>query len=178
MTTTGNHNSGSTKHASSDQLGSSHPTTAQPPNAAVVAISRRWLGTPYHHQASLRGAGCDCLGLVRGVYADYTGEAPEAPPPYAPDWAESDGRETMLEAAARHLFVCPPDDLTAGRVVIFRVRNGFVAKHAAILTSSTTMIHAIEGAPVAEVALSSWWRRRIAAVFAFPAPIALVPPAR
>ena len=28
----------------------------------------RWIGTPYRHQASLKGVGCDCLGLVRGVW--------------------------------------------------------------------------------------------------------------
>jgi NlpC/P60 family putative phage cell wall peptidase len=135
---------------------------------AIVAIARGWLGTPYHHQASVRGAGCDCLGLVRGVYAEYTGHLPETPPAYSADWAESDGRETMLEAAARHLTPCPLDALASGRVVIFRLRPGMLAKHAAILTSPSSMIHAIEGAPVAEVALAPWWRRRIAAVFAFP----------
>jgi hypothetical protein len=30
------------------------------------------------------------------------------------------------------------------------------------------MIHALEGAPVSEVALSPWWRRHTAAAFAFP----------
>jgi cell wall-associated NlpC family hydrolase len=41
--------------------------------ARVVALARTWLGTPYHHQASLRGAGADCLGLLRGVYAELYG---------------------------------------------------------------------------------------------------------
>ncbi|MDG1118150.1 MAG: peptidase, partial [Flavimaricola sp.] len=31
--------------------------------ADVVATARGWIGTPYLHQASCRGAGCDCLGL-------------------------------------------------------------------------------------------------------------------
>ena len=30
----------------------------------VVATARAWIGTPYVHQASVRGAGCDCLGLL------------------------------------------------------------------------------------------------------------------
>jgi len=34
----------------------------------VVAAARAWLGTPYRHRASVRGAGCDCLGLLRGVW--------------------------------------------------------------------------------------------------------------
>ncbi|MFD0934795.1 peptidase P60, partial [Methylobacterium trifolii] len=36
--------------------------------ADVVAQARLWLGTPYRHQASLAGVGCDCLGLLRGVW--------------------------------------------------------------------------------------------------------------
>ena len=33
----------------------------------VVAEARRWIDTPYHHQARLRGVGCDCAGLIIGV---------------------------------------------------------------------------------------------------------------
>ena len=34
----------------------------------IVAAARGWVGTPYRHQASLKGIGADCLGLVRGVW--------------------------------------------------------------------------------------------------------------
>ena len=34
---------------------------------AVINEARQWLGTPYHHQASLKGVGCDCIGLIKGV---------------------------------------------------------------------------------------------------------------
>jgi hypothetical protein len=30
------------------------------------------------------------------------------------------------------------------------------------------MIHALEGAPVSEVTVTPWWRRHLAAAFAFP----------
>ncbi len=33
----------------------------------VAAEAMSWAGTPFAHQASLRGVGCDCGGLVRGV---------------------------------------------------------------------------------------------------------------
>lgn len=134
----------------------------------VITLARSWIGTPYHHQASVRGVGTDCLGLVRGIWRDLYGRDAERPPPYSRDWAEASGRETMLEAAARHLIAIPAEAATAGDVIVFRLRAGTVAKHAAILSSGTTMIHAIEGAPVSEVPLSPWWRRRIAAAFAFP----------
>lgn len=39
----------------------------------IIAIARSWLGTPYHDQASLRGVGCDCLGLARGVWREIVG---------------------------------------------------------------------------------------------------------
>jgi len=35
--------------------------------ADVVAQARGWIGTPWHHQARLRGVGVDCVGLVIGV---------------------------------------------------------------------------------------------------------------
>ena len=134
----------------------------------IVSLARSWLGTPYRHQAALKGIGSDCLGLVRGVYEEAYGRPAEEPPPYSRDWAEASGRETMIEAAARHLLPVSKDDAKPGDILIFRLRPGAVAKHSAIMTSAGRMIHAIEGAPVCEVHIAPWWRRRIAAVFRFP----------
>jgi NlpC/P60 family putative phage cell wall peptidase len=136
--------------------------------AAIVAEARAWIGTPYRHQASLRGVGCDCLGLVRGVWRNCIGDEPEAPPPYAPDWAEAKGDETLAAAALRHLVPRALDDLKPGDVLLFRWRDGFVAKHVAIAAGERTMIHAHDGAAVCEIALASWWRRRLAYAFCFP----------
>ena len=55
---------------------------------AIISEARRWIGTPYCHQASVQGAGADCLGLLRGVWRVIYGAEPETPPPYTPDWAE------------------------------------------------------------------------------------------
>ncbi len=68
----------------------------------IVAAARRWIGTPYQHQASLIHVGCDCLGLVRGVWREVIGPEPEDIPPYTPDWAEAGAAETLLGAADRH----------------------------------------------------------------------------
>jgi len=134
----------------------------------IVAETRRWIGTPYRHQASLRGVGCDCLGLVRGVWRAVIGDEPEHVPPYAPDWAEAAGEESLARAAARHLIAIPPADFAAGDVLLFRWRASLPAKHAAIVTAPDVMVHAHEGAAVVEVALAPWWRRRIAFAFRFP----------
>jgi len=136
--------------------------------AEVVAIARRWIGTPYQHQASLEGVGCDCLGLVRGVWRALYGSEPTPVPPYTRDWSEVSGAETLLEAARAHFVEIDVQRAMPGDVLVFRLRPGLVAKHAGVLASAATFIHACEGARVAEVPLGRWWRRRIAAAFAFP----------
>jgi NlpC/P60 family putative phage cell wall peptidase len=134
----------------------------------IVSLARGWLGTPYHHQASAKGAGADCVGLIRGVWRELYGRDAEAAPAYTRDWAEATGRETLLEAARRHLVEIDPSTAAPGDVLVFRYRGSAVAKHAAIFATRDTMIHAMEGAPVCEVSLSPWWRRRLAGAFSFP----------
>ena len=134
----------------------------------VIQAARGWIGTPYYHQASMRGAGTDCLGLLRGVWRDIYGAEPELPPPYARDWAEADDHEQLLGALRRHLREVAHDTARPGDVMLFRFRPGLPAKHAAILSGHETMVHAMERCAVAEVPVSAWWRRRLAGVFAFP----------
>jgi NlpC/P60 family putative phage cell wall peptidase len=134
----------------------------------IVREARTWIGTPYRHQASLKGVGCDCLGLVRGVWRALIGEEPEPMPAYARDWAEAAKGEPLAEAGLRHLIAVACDECGAGDVLLFRWRAHCVAKHAAIATGEGTMIHAHDGAAVAEVALAPWWRRRLAYAFRFP----------
>ncbi len=134
----------------------------------VVRVARGWIGTPYHHQASRRLVGTDCLGLVRGIYRELYGREAEMPPAYSADWAEALGEETLLEAAARHLVPTPDLGPRAGDVLVFRMRRGTVAKHAAVATGATAMVHALETAGTVEVAINDWWRRRIAGAFRFP----------
>ncbi len=134
----------------------------------VVRVARAWLGTPYHHQASLCGVGTDCLGLIRGVYRTLYGKEAASVPGYSRDWAEAAGEETMLDAANKYLRKIDVKTVRPGDVVIFRWRARLVAKHVAIVSGDHKMIHAIEGAPVSEVTLSPWWRRHFAGAFSFP----------
>lgn len=134
----------------------------------IVAEARSWIGTPYRHQGSLKGVGCDCLGLVRGVWRALYGAEPEAVPPYARDWAEAATSEPLAEAGFRNLAAVEFARIAPGDVLLFRWRAGMVAKHAAIVSAPDRMIHAHDGAAVAEVALAPWWRRRMAYAFRFP----------
>jgi NlpC/P60 family putative phage cell wall peptidase len=134
----------------------------------IVAAARQWIGTPYQHQASLIDVGCDCLGLVRGVWREVVGLEPEAAPPYTPDWAEAGGLESLAKAARRHFVAIDLNAFRGGDVLLFRFRDNAPAKHLGIATSGTHMVHAHSGARVAEVAIGPHWRKRLVGAFAFP----------
>lgn len=135
---------------------------------AILAEAREWIGTPYQHQASVKGAGCDCLGLIRGVWRALYGREPEAAPAYTPDWAERAGEETLLAAAQRHLQELPIAQASPGDVLLFRMDAQSPAKHAAILDEAGRLIHAYWGRAVVRSRFAPWWRARCAAAFAFP----------
>ncbi len=135
----------------------------------VVQTARGWIGTPYRHQASTKGAGTDCLGLLRGVWRELYGDEPEDVPAYTPDWSEPQGEERLWRAALRHLQV--QQGRAAGDLLLFRMRAGGVAKHLGIagrIGPEPTFIHAYTGHGVVESPLSRPWQRRIVARFAFP----------
>lgn len=136
----------------------------------VVAAARGWIGTPYVHQASAKGAGTDCLGLLRGVWREVQGAEPETVPAYTRDWSEPSGEEALWAAARRHLR---PGRGEAGEVLLFRMRAGSVAKHVGIAAGTVeapSVIHAFSGHGVVESPLSGPWARRVVARFAFPPP--------
>ena len=138
---------------------------------AVVAVARDWVGTPYVHQASARGAGTDCLGLLRGVWREVLGGEPESIPAYSMDWSEPQGDERLWSAATRHLLAKPVAEAEAGDVLLFRMRSGAVAKHLGLQGRTGTdpsFIHAYSGHGVVESPLSVPWARRIVARFSFP----------
>ncbi len=138
-----------------------------------MAAARGWIGTPYIHQASLKNVGCDCLGLLRGIWRDCVGPEPEAFVPYTPDWAEARGEETLADAGFRHFDPIEIAHALAGDIVLFRWRSHVPAKHVGILTGPSSMIHAHDGASVCEVPLSGWWQRRIAYAFRFRGPLSV-----
>lgn len=141
------------------------------PGGRVLALAEGWIGTPYRHQASLKGVGCDCLGLIRGIWRDLYGHEPELPPPYAPDWAERGGEDRLMAAAKRHFpAVAGLEEARPGDLLLFRWRADAAAKHLGILAGPQHFIHAYEQAAVVRSALVPGWRRRIAGVFRFPDP--------
>lgn len=136
-------------------------------NQLIVNAARAWIGTPYLHQASVKGVGCDCLGLLRGVWREVIGREPEPVPAYTSDWAEPQAEELLQAAALRHMQPVR-DEVMPGQVLLFRMRTGSVAKHIGIVSEGPVtphFIHAYTGHGVIESPLSQPWYRRIAARF-------------
>jgi len=133
----------------------------------IVHLARSWIGTPYVHQASVKGVGCDCLGLLRGIWRELHGEEPEAIPPYTPDWNVR-GRETLQAAFARHLAAVPIAAIMPGDVVLFRMVGRGPAKHCAVVgecEGAFTLIHARQNKRVSEEPFTASWRGRLAFAF-------------
>ena len=137
----------------------------------IVTEARRWIGTPYVHQASLCGAGADCLGLLRGVWRGLYGGEPGVVPAYTPDWSEPQGDEMLWRRLAALMGGKRVEDEASGDVILFRMCDRGVAKHLGIQTrigAAARFIHAYSGHAVVETALSAPWQRRIVARFALP----------
>jgi NlpC/P60 family putative phage cell wall peptidase len=133
----------------------------------IIETARLWIGTPYQHQASCRQAGCDCLGLIRGVWREMYGAEPETPPPYSMDWGETEGAELLRDAARRHLREIPVAGCAPGDVLLFRPLRRGPARHAGILSAPGCIIHACSGNAVREEPMGPW-ERRLAFAFRFP----------
>lgn len=136
----------------------------------LVAQARSWLGTPYQHQAACKGAGCDCLGLILGLWRELHGALPQGVPSYSPDWRETERDEVLWNALSS---ACSPavQSVQPGQILLFRMRSGSVAKHLGLVsevnraTKTVRFIHAYSGHGVVENTLSSPWARRVVVRF-------------
>lgn len=141
-------------------------------NAAAVVEARAWIGTPFVHGASLRGAGADCLGLIRGVWRAVVGDEPIDGLDYGAQWAASDPG-LLLDGLRKNLT--PVDAAAPGDVLALRLAAMGPAcsgvRHLGLLSSKNgapTLIHAWSGRGVVESPLGEAWRRLIVARFRFP----------
>lgn len=136
----------------------------------IADLARDWIGTPYLHQSSVKGAGTDCLGLLRGIWREIYGHEPVLIPPYSMDWSEAGGREDLRAAADLWLIAKDIADAASGDMLLFRMRTGAVAKHLGLQgrVQNPSFIHAYFGHAVVESALTDPWQRKIVARYRFP----------
>ncbi len=115
------------------------------PQEHVIEIAKEWVGTPYHHQARIKGAGVDCGQLLIAVFS----EAGMCPPDldvghYSHDWAFHRNDEIYLrwvkEFCVRKNGTDKPEK---GDIAVFRF--GRAASHGTIVMDWPMVIHSFFG---------------------------------
>lgn len=108
--------------------------------AAIVAEARRWIGTPYHNCADLRGVGVDCGMLIVRVFVDTGLCAPFDPRPYPPDWHLHRSDERYLGFVFDRC--AEVEEPRPGDILVFRY--GRCYSHGGIVTAATplSIVHA------------------------------------
>lgn len=106
---------------------------------AVVAEAREWIGTAFHHEARIKGAGVDCLMMLAEVYerAEVVGHI--AVPHYPADWHMHREAERYMEGLLTYAREIPAPPLP-GDIALFKF--GRVFSHGAIVVEWPRLIHA------------------------------------
>ena len=110
----------------------------------IVREARSWVGTPYHAQADIKGAGVDCGMLLVRVFVDCGLVPPFDPRPYADDWYLHRAEERYLGFIFdRTKEVTAP---SPGDVMVFRYGRCYA--HGGVVTgvNPLTIVHAFQPA--------------------------------
>ena len=107
--------------------------------AAIIAEARSWLGTPYHHEARIKGVGVDCAQILVGVYSAVGLIEAFDIPHYPVDWNLHRDEERYLGLLRRHTreIAGPP---LPGDLAVWRFGRCF--SHGAIVVEWPVVIHA------------------------------------
>lgn len=145
---------------------------------AVIDEARTWIDTPFHHQAALKGVGCDCGGLVRGV-----GEASGVMSMDRTIWRRfaNYGRvpnPRRMERTLAAFMTCVWRRESGGSMpmlpadVLWLEWRHDLPMHLAIVANQgqrVTIIHALSDiGRVVEHGLTDEWRSRVFAVWRYP----------
>lgn len=130
------------------------------PAERVLTEARSWMGTPWHHQARLKGVGVDCIGLVVGVCS-----ALGLPLEDSKNYARYPDGVALAKELARQL-VQRTGEPEPGDVMLFRISR--MPQHVGICTP-LGIIHAHQGCKrVVETAMSAQWRSHLIASYSIP----------
>jgi len=108
----------------------------------IVEEAYSWLGTPYHHQAMVKGAGVDCAMILVAIYRE-AGLLPADfdPRPYPQDWHLHRDEERYLGWV---LKVCHETDTPQlGDVAVWKFGRTF--SHGAVYVGDNKIIHSYIG---------------------------------
>jgi cell wall-associated NlpC family hydrolase len=107
--------------------------------ARAIAVAETWLGTPWHHEARVKGHGVDCAQILIAVYAE-AGLIPDfKTAPYPADWHLHRETPLFVQHVLEHAVEVRGAPLP-GDMVLFRFGRQF--SHGSIVTGWPMVIHA------------------------------------
>lgn len=125
----------------------------------IIAKAREYIGTPFRHQARLKGVGVDCGGLMVCVVRDLKGSS------Y--DFIQYPRQPGMwlLDHLRAGYYEIPVSEAVPGDAVVFWIRHPEIPAHVGIL-SDRGVIHSHDGIlRVTEQCLDGFWEERKMAAF-------------
>jgi NlpC/P60 family putative phage cell wall peptidase len=133
----------------------------------VVNEARSWIGTPWQHQAALKGVGCDCIGLIAGV-ALALGSAEAQRLMQTPEYRNYDRKPdaAMLLLACEELLDPVESFAAALPADVLLMRFTGEPQHFGFLSERGQMIHAYaQAGKVVEQRIDMKWQRRVVGVY-------------
>lgn len=99
----------------------------------VVEVAKTWIGTPYHHNAALKGVGVDCAFFLAAVFEEAELMPKVDIPHSSPQFMLHRNEELYKKEVAERAAEIPEEEIQPGDIVLFRI--GRVFAHGAIIIS-------------------------------------------
>ena len=104
----------------------------------ILAEAESWLGTPFHHEARVKGVGVDCGNFVYAVYNAVFPGFPPLPKNYPEDWSLHESTpEYFLDYLKPHATEI--SNPKPGDLILWQFGRKF--GHATIYTGGNEVIH-------------------------------------
>lgn len=130
----------------------------------LVAAAREWIGTPFHWEASIKGAGADCKGLLAGVARECGRAEGDSLEALTSGYSRRIDQAALERGLARLFLRQAQDDrgewlLEPGDVLLLAVGATRVPVHLALYAGEGRMIHTWSKGPAAvvEVPMGRYW---------------------
>lgn len=132
----------------------------------IIDSARTWIDTKWQHQSCLKGVACDCVGLVRGVGADFNINVDISDLIYSQQPHHKE--EKLYKKMQKYLNEISIAEAKPGDVLLFGW-NSFPAYHVGFLSYDNFIIHTwLDVGKVVESRLDETWKANIRYAFRLP----------
>lgn len=141
----------------------------------LIAEAREWLGTKYHHQASVKGVGADCVGFLKGAAVNVGLISLEEASAYPTDYSRQPSGGMLRRLVGQNLVQVPFEERRPGDLGLMRFQSD--EQHLFMFTSVDPdyIIHAAQQGVVEHRFDFQTMRQQTARVYRFPRLLSITP---